>query len=192
MGFRAGLLATFLAVGLLGCGGGESNSGAPGTAARALSQTPTTAQAATDTGAQTTAPAQMSTEDFCGNREVSAAVDSVIGGSASCKSGPTTGLRRSAGHGIITEWTLNPVGVSVTVEHYVGNAYKSLGLTNPATYQGTAVSVNGEQCVYLSIGELVCLPGGPTRIDVLSGSSQVSSVSQYETVARAVIAALAR
>lgn len=184
---------TFLAVGLLGCGGGESNSGVTGTSSQESSQTPTTAQAATDTGAQTTAPAQMSTEDFCGNREVSAAVDSVIGGSASCKSAPS-GLRPSAGHGTITEWTLNPVGVSVAVVHYVGDAYKSLGLTNPATYSGsgTVVSVSGEQCIYLSIGELVCLPGGPTRIDVLSGSSQVSSVSQYETVARAVITALAR
>lgn len=135
-GFRAGLVVAFLAFNLLGCGGGGSSSGVTGASTQASAQTPSPAQAATDTSTQTAPPAQMSTDRFCGDPAVTAAVDSVIGGSASCKSTTTTGFRPSTGHGTETDWSLNPVGVSVEVEHYAKDVYRSLGLTNPAALHG--------------------------------------------------------
>ena len=193
---RTTAVPIFLAVGLLGCGGGGSSSGVTGTSTQASAQTPSPAQAATGTSTQTAPPAQMSTDGFCGDRDVTAAVDSVIGGSASCKSTPTTGFRPGTEHGTETDWSLNPVGVSVGVAHYAKDVYRylyrSLGMTNPAASHGTDITVSGEQCVYQTIGVLVCFPGGQTAINITSGSSRVSSISQYETVARAVIAARAR
>lgn len=201
------LTAVLIPVVLVACGGGGSTGPARRIANRSVAQTPGGAtqeratssavdQSATTPATTATTPTRGSsptaaagTDAFCRATVVTTAVDSVMGGRASCRSFPASGLRPTVGNGTTTEWRRDPNSIMVTVEHYVGSAYRTLGLTNPNSFHGTIVAVEDETCVYVSIGEFVCFPGGPTAIIIDAGYSGVAATPRYETVARAVIAA---
>lgn len=133
---------------------------------------------------------------LCDDEQVTNVIDSLLKGHASCTSRRAIGVRPNVGSGYATNWGpyparpeqgVTPSSASVTLEHYVGTAYQSLGLTNPRSFHGTEVSVSGEQCVYVSIGEFVCLPGGPNAIIMLVADPGAASISQDEELARVVI-----
>jgi hypothetical protein len=135
---------------------------------------------------------------FCEAPSVASVVDRLLGGPASCKQHPATGLRPYVGHGYTTEWGpqppvpkagITPRNASVTYERYVGDTYEKLGLTNPATYPGQHVVTAGVSCVLASESELfVCLPGGPWSISIILLTPGPGSLAEYEELARSVIA----
>jgi hypothetical protein len=192
-GMFSALVLTAMSV-LAGCGG--SNAGPAGSERTGRSATNQTAVSVVTASSTTATRSAASASMLCDDERVTNVIDSLLRGHAPCTGRRATGLRPTVGSGYAANWGpyparpeqgVTPGSASVTFEHYVGTAYQSLGLTDPSSFHGTEVSVSGEPCVYLAIGEFVCLPGGPNAIIMLVADPGAASISQDEELARAVI-----
>jgi hypothetical protein len=193
-GGRSGAFVLVAMLVVAGCG--SSGTAIPGNELTGHTNT-NRAAAPTVTGSSATKTESTATVlSLCDDEQVTAVIDSLLKGHASCSSRRAIGVRPSVGTGYATNWGpyppqpeqgVTPSSASVTFEHYVGTTYRSLDLTNPSSFHGTEVSASGEQCVYVSIGEFVCLPGGPNAIIMLVEDPRAASISQDEELARAVI-----
>jgi hypothetical protein len=195
-GARVATIGVAIMLGIGGCGGGAPFARTATTVTTARSGAAQAAQPAGFAAARTRSSVTATPHYLCHVTAVEQVVDQLLGGDASCKQHPGTGLRPDIGRGYTTEWGplpaipedgVTPREASVSYEHYLGGIYKKLGLTNPASYPGRHMRVEDVSCI---LGEtlkvFVCLPGGPWSITMIL-TPVPATVGEYEQLARAVI-----